>query len=62
MKDAANTWTSSPLFCPFCGGKKLVLNVDEGLINEADHAVCGQSGQKLSEHQCQDCEGRPFWS
>lgn len=48
-------------FCPFCGGTKLYLGVQE-VLNGKDIPVDPQSGQMLDENQCADeCCGRSFW-
>lgn len=50
-----------PVHCPRCGGTNLTLDVHEGLVDETQLVVEPQSGNKLSEHQCTDCDGASFW-
>ena len=49
----------SPKYCPFCGSKNIHIHValwDSKSLEEDDNEAV------LDEHQCQDCEGRSFWS
>lgn len=50
----------SPKYCPFCGSKNIYTYValwDSKSLEEED-----DNEAVLDEHQCQDCEGRSFWS
>ena len=49
----------SPKYCPFCDSKNIYTYValwDSKSLEEDDNEAV------LDEHQCQDCEGRSFWS
>jgi len=50
-----------PTFCPFCGGKKILVNMVEWAANSLEPCDLDNKAT-LGEHQCDDCDGRSFWS
>ncbi len=56
---ARKDWTSPPVHCPFCGGTNILRDMVEWPAHSSDDP--GNTA-KLSENQCQSCEGRSFWT
>lgn len=48
-----------PKFCPFCGGQNITLNMVTWNSSSQEDAT---NTAELDEHQCDDCDGRSFWS
>ena len=48
-----------PTFCPFCGGKAVYF---VNTLVAQDESPTGDNVTELDEYQCQDCNGRSFWS
>ena len=48
-----------PKYCPICGSKNIYTYVTLWASKSEDDT---DNEAVLHEHQCQDCEGRSFWT